>query len=217
MIYLEQRFDIHPASPATRDRFVEAAESALLPASREVGARLVGAWFAHDEWFSRITHVTELEDLQAYAAWRDATDPARGEPALAKACADLASLAPERGEDLLEPLGPIAPDAVHQAIAAAGDEPVGDYTFAVLDVAPGQMERFSELLGAAAGNLPIIACWRRMTGNPSQVIDLWKGDIGADGYRPSSPALEAFFGPLRDVAPREKLVRLHPMPYSPLR
>ena len=28
---------------------------------------------------------------------------------------------------------------------------------------------------------------------------------------------EAFFGPLRQIAPREKMMRLHVMPYSPLR
>ena len=79
------------------------------------------------------------------------------------------------------------------------------------------METFTKMLGQAASGLPIVAAWRQVAGNPHQVIDLWNGDIGAPGYRPNSDAMNAFFGPLREVAPRERLVSLKPLPYSPLR
>jgi hypothetical protein len=29
--------------------------------------------------------------------------------------------------------------------------------------------------------------------------------------------MDAFFGPLREVAPRERMMRLHALPYAPLR
>ena len=72
MIYLKQSFDIHPASPATRDRFIQVVEKGLLSADERLGARLVGAWFCHEEWFSQILHVTEFDDLAAFGAWRAA-------------------------------------------------------------------------------------------------------------------------------------------------
>lgn len=214
MLYLKQHFDLHPASPATRDRFVEAMEKAVLPASTALGARLVGAWFCHEEWFAQVVHVTEFDDFDAFGAWRRAVvDDAQAAEGLAR----LAALAPVRRDELLEPLGPIPAEKLHAAIAAAREEPVGTYTFAILEVVPGQMERFASMLGAAAGALPIVACWRDVAGNPHRVIDLWQGDTGRHGYRPTDARQDAFFGPLREIAPRERMVRLHPLPYSPLR
>lgn len=214
LIYLKQAFDLHPASPATRDRFVQAMEKRVLPASAPLGARLVGAWFCHEEWFAQIVHVSEFDDLAAFAAWREV---AQRDAQAREGAAELAALAPERRDELLEPLGPIAPDALHAAIEAARQEPVGVFTFAILEVTPGRMQDFASMLSAAKGALPIVACWRDVAGNPHRVIDLWKGDTGRHGYRASDARQEAFFGPLREVAPRERMLRLHPMPYSPLR
>ena len=47
MIYLRQDYNIHPATPATRDRFVEFARESLLPEYERLGARLLVAWFNH--------------------------------------------------------------------------------------------------------------------------------------------------------------------------
>jgi hypothetical protein len=214
VIYLKQSFDIEPAAPSTRDRLVETMNERVLPANEHLGARLVGAWFAHEEWFSQVIHVTEFDDLAALGAYRDAA----AEDAKAReGVAQLAELAPVQRIELVEPLGPIAVSKLHEAIAASADEPVGTYTFAILEVAGGRMDEFSALLGGAADQLPIIACWNDLTGSPNRVIDLWKGDVGRGGYRPNDPGQEAFFGPLRKIAPQEKMMRLHAMPYSPLR
>jgi len=213
MIYLKESFDIHPASPATRDRFVEVMESELLPAGKRLGARLVAAWFCHEEWFSQIVHVTEFEDLAAFEGWRSAT---RSDDQAAKGLERLAALAPVRHTELLEPLGPIPIESLHAAIEEAKSAPSGVYTFAILEVEPGRMDQFSALLGAAKDAVPIIACWGDVAGNPHRVIDLWKGDIGRFGYRPTDDGQNAFFGPLREIAPRERMMRLHPLPYSPL-
>jgi hypothetical protein len=211
---LKQRFALYPASPATRDRFVEAMETLVVPAEAPLGARLGGAWFCHEEWFSQVVHVTEFDDLAAFGAWREAV---RKDPQASKGRQRIAALAPEQREELLEPLGPIPAASLHAAIEAAGREPVGTYTFAVLEVAPGRMERFAALLAAAKDQLPIVACWCDVAGNPARVIDLWKGDTGRHGYRRSDARQNAFFDPLREIAPRERMMRLHPLPYSPLR
>ena len=213
MIYLKESFNIDPASPATRDRVVEIMNKYVLPANERLGARLVGGFFAHEEWFTQIIHVTEFDSLTALDAYRKAaaTDGDANEGA-----AQLANIAPERRSELLEPLGPVAVDALHTAIAASADEAVGTYTFAILDVSEGRMDEFKSLLGGAAARLPIVAALNDVVGNPNRVIDLWKGDTGRPGFKPNDPGQEAFFGPLRQIAPREKMMRLHPMPYSPL-
>lgn len=37
-----------------------------------------------------------------------------------------------------------------------------------------------------------------------------------DGYQPAIPERMAFFGPLRELAPREYVVHLYTPPHSPL-
>lgn len=206
-IYLEQSFDLSPASPATRDRFVELATSSMMPACERLGARLVGAWFTHVEWYSQIRHVLELDDLAAFDSFRQ----------FRELDASIEALAPTRRDTLLEPLGPVPVASLHAAIEAAREQPVEAYSLAVLEVAPGRMAQFTSLLAGAKDMLPIVASWRPIAGNPNLVLDLWKGEIGREPYRPSSDRSEAFFAPLREVAPRERLVHLRPLPYSPLR
>jgi len=209
MLYLQQIFDIHPASPATRDRVVEVATGDLVPASARAGGRLVAAFFCHEEWFSQIRHVVELDDLAAFAAWRS-------DAAVAAGLARLAALSAARRDELLEPFGPVAPAALQAAIDASTREPAKVYTYAILELAPGGAQPFAAALGAAAGVLPIVASWRDVAGNPDRVIDLWKGDTGRHGYRPTDERQNGFFEPLRAMAPRERMLRLHPLPYSPL-
>ena len=103
-----------------------------------------------------------------------------------------------------------------QAARASADAPAGEYCFAILEVAPGRMDDFKKLLAMGAANLPILASWRDVAGNPARVVDLWRGNPGQKPYEPNTPAMDAFFGPLREVAPTERMMRLFPMPYSPL-
>jgi hypothetical protein len=214
MIYLKQAFNIEPASPAGLDRFVELGEGALLPGWERVGGRLIGAWFGTDDWFNQVTQVVAFEDLAAFdAARRGAASDAK----LSDAEAALDELAPIRSESLLEPLGPVAPERLDEAIVAAADQAVGVHSFAILEVTAGKMEAFKKLLSAGAASLPIVASWRDVAGNPNRVIDVWTGDVAGRPYQPSNPGMEAFFGPLRELAPTERTIRLFPLPYSPLR
>jgi len=214
MIYVRHSYDLDPASPATRERFADVVSEGLLPANARTGARLVGAFFAHEEWYDQVIHLTEFDDLAAYQAHRDAS--ARDGDA-SEAAAQLTNLAPGQRVEFLEPLGPVAPERLGRAIADSKEKPVGVYTFAILDVTPSKIDEFTALLDGAAKALPIVAALRDVSGNPFRVTDLWATDTGAQGYVPNSDAQEAFFGPLRRVAPREKMMRLHVMPYSPLR
>jgi hypothetical protein len=213
VIYLKQSYNIAPASPATRDRFVAAVAELVVPSNDRLGARLLGGFFAHEEWFTQIIHVTEFDDFATLDRYRTA---AAGDTQAADGVAALGELAPEQRVEFVEPLGPIATTKLHDAIASSATEPVGTYTFAILEVDHGKMGQFSAMLGAAQDALPIVACWRDVSGNPNRVIDLWKGDTGRSGYRPSDDGQNAFFEPLREIAPREKMMRLHVLPYSPL-
>ncbi len=214
MIFLKHDFNLHPASAATRDAFVEHAEQTLVPAWAAEGGTLKGAFFSTEEWFYQVTHIVAFDDLAAFDRARRAVG--EGSEYAAVREADEA-LAPDRATTLLEDLGPVAAESLDAGIAKAAEKPADEYTFAILDVLPGRMGDFTKLLGMGAPQLPILASWRDVVGSPHRVIDLWRGNPGQAPYAPSTPAMDAFFGPLREVAPRERMMRLFPMPYSPLR
>ena len=44
MIYLEEKYNITPASPETLDKFVEFAQEHFVPISERLGARLIATW-----------------------------------------------------------------------------------------------------------------------------------------------------------------------------
>ena len=214
MIYVKQSYNLEPAAPSTRDRVVDLANKFILPANERHGARLVAAFFAHEEWYNQVIHLTEFDDFAAYQAYREA---AAGDGEANEGIAQMTALAPEQRVEILEPLGPVAPERLQKAIADSVEKAVGVYTFAILDVTPSKIEEFTALVGGAAAALPIIAALRDVSGNPYRVTDLWAADTGAQGYRPNDDQQASFFGPLRQVAPREKMMRLHVLPYSPLR
>jgi hypothetical protein len=215
MIYLQQDYDLHPASPRTRDAFVALAEKALVPAAERHGARLVAAFFGNQDWFFRVAHFLELPSLAAFETWREAM---RADTHACDAVREAEALAPSRKETLLESLGPIPPEALDRGIEAAKEKPQGVYTAAHLKVTPGRMDDFIKSLAAGGASLPIVGAWRPVAGDPDLVIDLWKGDVEQNfaQYRPTNDAANAFMDPLRELAPNERVVRYFPLPYSPL-
>ena len=214
MIYLKETFNLTPASPETRDDFIGFATSDLVPTYERLGARLVAAWFSHTEWYGQVTQVLEFDDLGSLQAFRTGAHDDGGWQACERR---LEEFAPQRAAALLEPLGPIPPSALHDAMRASRETPLDAYTFAVLEVAPGMMETFTATLSAVKDTFPIIASWRAVAGNPNEVIDLWKGALGQEPYQPADDRTKAFFRPLRQMAPRERIVNLYALPYSPLR
>jgi hypothetical protein len=214
MIYVKETFNLTPASPETRDDFIGFATTDLVPTCERLGARLVGAWFSHAEWYGQVTQVLEFDDLGSVQAFRiGARDDARWRDCERR----VEEFAPQRASVLLEPLGPVPPSTLQDAMRASREQPIDAYTFAVLEVAPGKMETFIATLSAVKDSFPIIASWRAIAGNPNEVIDLWKGALGQEPYRPADDRTKAFFRPLREMAPRERLVNLYALPYSPLR
>lgn len=216
MIYLQQDFDLHPASPRTRDAFVALARDELVPAVERHGARLIAAFFGNSEWFFRMTHFLELPSLGAFEAWRVGC---RGDAAACDAASRAEALAPGRRETLLEALDAISVSALAGGIESARERPQGIYSAAHLKIATGRMADFTKMLAAAGSQLPILVSWRPVAGDPDLVIDLWKGDVEASyaRYAPADPRTDAFFTSLRQVAPQERVVRYFPLPYSPLR
>ena len=214
MIYLKETLDLAPASPETRDAFIAFAEADLLPAYARLNARLAGAWFSHSEWYGQITQILEFESLAGFEASRAA---AASDPAWGDCERRLEQFAPRRRAQLLEPLGPIPPATLADAIRASAEKPLTVYSLAVLEVAPGKMADFVATLDTVKQMFPIVASWRAVAGNPNEVFDLWKGALGQEPYSPADERSKAFFRPLREMAPRERLVNLYSLPYSRLR
>ena len=214
MIYLEETLNLFPPSPETLDTLVGLAREQLLGLCRQLGVRLVAAWYSDVELFCQTTQIFEFEDREALRAFRIR---ASRERAWGEYLARLEELAPERHSRLLESLGPVPPETLHEAIAQSQEAPLGAYTLAILEVAPGRMSDFVAGLTEGAKNLPIVASWRPIAGRPNEVIDLWKGALRQSGYQPADDRSRQFFRTLRERAPRERLVTVYTLPYSPLR
>lgn len=219
MIYLEETLNITPASPDIRDDFIKVAQNLLVPACERLGARLVCAWSGHFEWVMQTIQIFEFDDIEALKKFRinSSQDKEWG-----KYLAQLEVFAPERRTRLLEPIGAVPPEILHKAIEESQKSPLKAYSMAILEVNPGKMENIIAGLKAGHKVMPIIASWRPIagTGSPNQIIDLWKGDVlfsaEAMAYRPFSKE-QQWVRDLRENAPKEKIVALFSLPYSPLK
>jgi len=209
MIYLQTTFDLEPATYATRDAFIDHTVDHRVASVEGHGGQLMAAWFSNEVRFSRISELWAFADLTAFDRFR-ATDHTG-------VSARLDELCPVRRHLLLEPLGPIDPSALSAAVTRSTEQPQGRYSLAYLDVVPGRMPDFVELLDAAKERLAIIASLREVAGHPGRVLDIWEGDIGQSEFQTNSPTSDAFLGALRQVAPDERIVTVTPLPYSPLR
>ena len=214
MIYLEETFNLVPASPETMDTFVDFAQEELVCCYERLGARLVAAWYSDAEMFAQVMHVLEFHDLAALGAFRA---EAAGDEGWMKCERRIEELAPERRSRLMEALGPIAPETLGGAAAESQKSPLGAYSLAMLEVMPGKMPQFIAALEASAKALPIVASWRTIVGKQNEVTDVWKGALRQSGYQRADEGTKQFFRSVRALAPRERLVIVYPLPYSPLR
>jgi len=217
MIYLEETLNITPASPDIRDSFIKVAQELLVPACNRLGARLVIAWSGNYEWVMQITQIFEFDDIEALKNFRIKTSQDRewGEYS-----AQLEIFAPERRTRLLEPIGAIPPETLHKAIEESQKSPLKVYSLAILEVNPNKMSEFIAGVKAGSQVFPIIASWRPIAGSPNQVIDLWKGDVlwstESMAYQPFRKD-QQWVRQLREQAPKERILPIYTLPYSPLK
>lgn len=213
MIYLEETLTLEPPNPETLDTFVAFAQERLLPLER-MGFRLAAAWYNDIESFCTVIQVLEFENMAAFEEFRARTEHA--EPWL-EYHARLEELAPKRRSRLMEPLGPIPEERLHDAWKETAEKPVGAYTLAIMHIAPGKMESLRAAMAGSAATLPMVAQWKTIVGNQNEVTDVWKGPMRLDGYKPSSEGANRFFRAVRQNAPEERLIPVFPLPYSPLK
>ena len=217
MIYLEQTLNITPASPDVRDDYIKIAQDLLVPACKRLGARLVAAWISNYEWVMQTTQIFEFDDIEALKKFRinASQDREWGEY-----MAQLEIFAPERRTRLLEPIGAVPPEVLHKAIEESQKNPLKAYSMAILEANPGKMPNIIAGISMSYKVMPIIASWRPIAGSPNQIIDLWKGDIWFNtenmAYRPFSKD-QQWVRDLRENAPKERIIPLYTLPYSPLR
>ena len=222
MLYLEEKFNLIPASPVTLEEFVNFAQKQEFAAVCEsLGARLIAGWFTNTEWYSQITQIMEFDDMEALKAFRM---KASQSSAWGEYMARLEDFAPERRSRLLEPLGPVDPKVLHKAIKRSQRRPFKVYLLATLEVAPNKMPEFITGLEEASMLLPIIASWRPIGGSPNEVIDLWRSnnslnilDEFSKGYEPPNEFSKQFFTRLRQLAPKEHAELVFTLPYAQLR
>jgi len=214
MIILHESLDLDPASPETLDGFVELSRKERVPLAAELGGRLVGAFSCNADWFSQVQELFAFDDIASFGAFRERS---QGAVAWQTCEQQVSQMAPRRRSQLLESLGPVPPETLDAAIEASASKPVGVYSLADLEVRPGRMDDFVALLSPNAAQLPIVACLRPVVGNPLRVLDLWSRAMGSEPYQPAEPSMKSFFGPLREVAPTERITNWSALPHSPLR
>jgi hypothetical protein len=216
MIYLEETLNITPARPDVRDEFIKITQDLMIPACKRLGVRLVTAWYGNYEWVMQTTHMFEFENMEALKSFRinSCQDKEWGEY-----LAELDVFSPVRRSRLIEPIGALPLERFNKAIEESQKTPLKVYTLAVLEVNPDKMTDFIAMLKALPDPVPIIACWRPISGNPNQVIDLWKGDIWWKAenmaYQPATGDQE-WVRQLREIAPKERILPIYTLPYSPL-
>ncbi|MBY9020578.1 MAG: NIPSNAP family protein [Candidatus Lokiarchaeota archaeon] len=199
------------------DNYIKVAQELLIPACKRHGSRLVAAWIGNYERVFQTTQIFEFDDIEALKNFRIA---ASQDKEWGEYTAQLEVFAPERRTRLLEPVGAVPPEVLHKAIEESQKSPLKVYSMAILEVNPGKMSNFIASVAAGYKVLPIIASWQPTTGNPNQVIDIWKGDVlfsaEAMAYRPFSKD-QQWVRQLRENAPKERIVPLYALPYSPLK
>ncbi len=214
MIYLQEILNLTPATPETLDSFIKMSQNLLVPVCERLGARLVVAWFSTYEWYYQVTHVFEFADMKGLKEFRI---KAGQDKQWFEYTVKLEEFAPERRTRLLEPIGAISPDVLHKAIEESQKKALKVYSFATLEVTPNKMTEFVDFVKTLSKNAPIIASWRPIAGNPNEVNDLWKGSLVPKDYQPAVEGMKEWFRELRELAPKERLVQIFPLPYSELK
>ncbi len=214
MIYLEEKYALSPATPAQLDALVALSQERLVNDYAAHGARLVAAWTSDAEQFHRTTHLYEMDDLEAFARFRERTasdaDFQAGQQA-------LDAIAPIRETRLLEAISPVWPALFRQAGERSQAAPRKAYTLAVLETLPGKLGDLTRGIMDGPGDYPIMISLKPITGPNNVLMDVWALDMYPNGYEPAEASMKDFFIKVRKSAPLERLEHVVTLPYSPLR
>jgi len=214
MIYLEETFNLKQASWEALDNFIDFSRQYLVPLCPKLGAKLIAAWSSDEEWFCQVKQVMAFEDMDALKSFRISCSQSK---AWGEYAAGLEEHAPVRRSRLLKPLEGV-PQFIDETIAESAKSPNHGYLHAILEVDTGKMETFRTGLASRPKESPIIACWQPVSGSPNEVIDIWKSPAAPKtAYEPATEEMRQFFRMVRDMAPKERAIRMVSLPYSPLK
>ena len=219
MFYLIEKLNLQIATAKNLDRFIGIESKQILSVYEQCDAKLMASWICSAETLMQITNIFELKSfesaLKIYNALNDA-GPFQDAVQLSN------SLISETNWQLYRSCGQKFSEAFHQAIQASQSTPLKTYTIATLELSRNKMPLFLPKQEAAIDiGMPLVAFMKSVTGRHDQIIDIWKGDLQAVGYQTQAyyeriGMSEAWWDWMRDVAPKEKMVKVSVLPYSPL-
>ena len=179
----------------------------------------MAAWISNTETLFQIMQVFELEAIESALKIHLSLN---GDHSYEDLTTQLNSLVSETNWQFYQSVGPIFSEAFHQAIQASQSAPLKIYTISSLELNRAKMPIFIPKQEAAISiGMPLIAFMKSITGRHDRVIDVWKGDLQEAGYQTqayydSLGMSEEWWDWIRDIAPKERMVRVNMLPYSPL-
>lgn len=219
MFYLIEKLNLQLATAKNLDRYIEIESNQILSVYEQCEAKLMASWICSAETLMQITNIFELRSfestLKIYNALND-------DGSFQDAVQLSNSLISETNWQLYNSCGQKFSEAFHQAIQASKSAPLKTYTVAMLEMSRNKMPLLLPKQDAAIDiGMPLIAFMKSVTGRHDQIIDIWKGDLQEAGYQNqtyynSIGMTEEWWNWIRDIAPKEKMVRVSVLPYSPL-
>ena len=220
MLYLIEKLDLQVATAKNLDRFIEIESSQVLPVYEQHDAKLMASWICSAETLMQITNVFEFESFEAIHKIYDAINDTNSYQDVFQLSHSLIS---QMDWQLYRSCGQKFSEAFHQAIQTSQSAPLQTYTVATLELNPNKMPLLVPKQEAAIDiGMPLIAFMKSVTGRHDQIVDIWKGDLQAAGYQTqayyeSIGMSEEWWTWIRDIAPKEKMVKVSVLPYSPLK
>jgi len=220
MYYLIEKLSLQVATPKNLDRFIEIESHQILPIYEQCSASLMASWISSAETLMQITNIFELAALDATVKIYDAIN----DNSTHKDARQLTrSLISETDWQLFHSCGQKFTEAFRQAVRSSHSAPLQSYTIATLELNRNKMPLLLPTQEVAIDmGMPLIAFMKSVTGKHDQIIDIWKGDLQAAGYQPqayyeSIGMSEEWWDWIRDVGPKEKMIKVSVLPYSPLK
>lgn len=219
MFYLIEKMTLQVATPKNLDKFVEFEPNQMLPVYSKCNANLMASWICSAESLMQITNVFELKGLESMNQIYDALNNDSSIEDIVRLSNNLVS---ETQWQLYQSAGSTFSAAFYQAIEVSQSDPQKVYTVATLQMNRNKMPLLLPKQEAAVDiGMPLIAFMKSVTGTQDEIVDIWKGDFQAAGYQTqayyeSMGMSEEWWDWIRDIAPKEKMVKVSVLPYSPL-